>query len=188
MDDRSNLISRLLESQKARTAYIKAKLSVLVPAQIRAARLKSTTPPMPKQKDLAREAGLQQSRISMFETPGAANITLETLAKIAAGLRVGVIVKFVPFHEMLRWDNAFSPSAFDVQPRLEQDEFFLNPATVGEEDRMIAELDDINSNTQGDFAREQDNPQAGNAKRPMGKAQAAEGAGDTNAAGATAGA
>jgi hypothetical protein len=62
----------------------------------------------------------------MFETPGAANITLETLANIAAGLKVGVMVKLVPFSEMLRWENAFSPSLFDVEPRLEQDESFIN--------------------------------------------------------------
>jgi transcriptional regulator with XRE-family HTH domain len=95
MSDRSTQISKIIINQASRTAYIQAKLAVLVPAQIRSVRTKSTNPPMPKQKDLAREADLHQSRISMFETPGAANITLETLAKIAAGLRVGVIVKLV---------------------------------------------------------------------------------------------
>ena len=84
---------------------------------------------MPYQRDLAREAEMQQSRISMFETPGAANITLETLAKLAAALRVGVIVKLVPFHEMLRWENGFSHD-FDVSPRLNEDEAFLNPNPV----------------------------------------------------------
>jgi len=130
MNDRSNRISKLLSSQKSRASYIKAKLGVLVPAQIRAVRLKSTNPEMPYQRDLAREAEVHQSRISMFETPGAANITLETLAKIAAGLRVGVVVKFVPFHEMLRWENSFSPSTFKVIPRLESDHEFLNPKTA----------------------------------------------------------
>jgi transcriptional regulator with XRE-family HTH domain len=128
MSERSTRISRLLSSQKSRTAYIKAKLGVLVPAQIRALRLKSTEPPMPRQRDLAKEAELQQSRISMFETPGMANMTLETLAKVAAGLRSGVIVKFVPFSEMLHWENTFSPDTFNVNPRLEEDEQFLDPS------------------------------------------------------------
>ncbi len=126
MRDRLNRISRLLSSQKSRASYIMAKLGVLVPAQIRAVRLKSTNPPLPRQKDLAIAADEYQSRISMFETPGAANITLETLANIAAGLKVGVVVKLVPFSEMLRWENSFSPSSFDVEPRLEQDESFIN--------------------------------------------------------------
>ena len=106
MRERSNRISRLLNSYKSRAAYIQAKLGVLVPSQIRSLRLKSNNPRMPRQKDLAIETGMHQSRISMFETPGAANITLETLANVAAGLKVGVIVKFVPFSEMLRWEPA----------------------------------------------------------------------------------
>ena len=136
VSERSRRISRLLNSQKSRTAYIKAKLGVLVPAQIRALRLQSTNPPMPYQKDLARESEIkQQSRISMLETPGAANMTLETLAKVAAGLRVGVIVKFVPHSEMLRWENSFSPDV-DVT-RLENDREFLNPAAVEQRDLIL---------------------------------------------------
>jgi transcriptional regulator with XRE-family HTH domain len=127
MSERSKRICRLLNNQESRASYIKAKLGVLVPSQIRALRMKSQNPPLPRQRDLANETGLHQSRISMFETPGAANMTIETLANVAAGLRVGLIVKFVPFSEMLRWENAYSQDAFDVNPRLEQDEAFLNP-------------------------------------------------------------
>jgi len=123
MNERSELISKLARSIDSRTAYVKAKLGVLVPSQIRSLRLHSD---MPRQADLAKEAGLQQSRISMFETPGAANVTLETLARLAAAFRVGLIVKFVPFSEMLRWENSFSPS-YDVR-RLEEDEDFFNAA------------------------------------------------------------
>jgi DNA-binding Xre family transcriptional regulator len=142
---------------------------VLVPAQIRALRLKSENPPMPFQRDLAREAELHQSRISVFETPGAANITLETLSKIAAGLRVGVIVKFVPFHDMLRWENSFSPDTFDVE-RLDHDDAFLNPAAasfvedslrlgsarpVGNESASVLAI----TNAAGSWAREELNQQ-----------------------------
>lgn len=130
MKDRSDRISRLLNSQKSRAAYIWAKLGVLVPAQIRALRIKSTNPPMPFQRDLARESEMHQSRISMFETPGLANVTLETLSKIAAALRVGLIVEFVPFSDMLQWENAFSPD-FNVV-RLEQDKAFLEPAAASQ--------------------------------------------------------
>jgi hypothetical protein len=128
MSDRSDRISKLLSSQQSRTAYIKAKLGVLVPGQIRALRLKSDNPPLPYQRDLAREAEVHQSRVSMFETPGMSNMTLETLAKVAAGLRVGVMVKFVPFSDMLQWENDFHPD-FNIT-RLADDEEFLNPGTA----------------------------------------------------------
>ena len=126
MSERSERISRLLNSQQSRVSYIKAKLSVLVPAQIRSLRLRATNPPMPYQRDLAQETDLHQSRISMFETPGMSNMTLETLAKVGAGLRCGVIVRFVPFSEMLTWENNFSPDQFDVV-RIDCDEAFLHP-------------------------------------------------------------
>jgi hypothetical protein len=134
--ERSGRISRLLDSQGSRTAYIKAKLGVLVPAQIRALRLKSINPPMPFQKDLARESEIkQQSRISMIETPGAANITLETLAKVAAGLKVGVVVKFVPFSDMLRWENSFCPN--DDVIRLDRDYEFISPNPIPAENAAV---------------------------------------------------
>lgn len=94
-----------------------------MPSQIRALRLKSE---MPRQSDLAKAAGVHQSRISMFETPGAANMTLETLAQLAAAFKVGLVVKFVPFSEMLTWENAFSQDAFDVV-KIDADREFLQP-------------------------------------------------------------
>jgi hypothetical protein len=62
----------------------------------------------------------------MFETPGAANVTLETLAKLAAAFKVGLIVDFVPFSEMLRWENRYSQDTFDVT-RIDQDIDFIGP-------------------------------------------------------------
>lgn len=123
MNERSKFISKLRDSFESRTAYIKAKLGVLVPSQIRSLRLQSE---MPRQSDLAHAANLHQSRISMFETPGAANVTLETLAKLAAAFKVGLVVKFVPFHEMLRWENGYSQDTFRVTT-IDKDFEFENP-------------------------------------------------------------
>jgi len=67
---------------------------------------------------------MQQSRISMFETPGAANMTIETLSRLAAAFSVGLVVEFVPFSDMLELENSFSQDSFDVV-RLEQDHNFL---------------------------------------------------------------
>ena len=125
MNDRSNLIHRLIENVDSRASYIKAKLGVLVPSQIRSLRLQSE---MPRQSDLAKAAALHQSRISMFETPGAANMTIETLSRVAAAFKVGLKVEFVPFSEMLRWENGFSQDTFYVT-RIDSDYQFQNPET-----------------------------------------------------------
>ncbi len=169
---RSDRISRLLSSQESRVAYIKAKLAVLVPAQIRALRLRSTNPPMPKQSDLARQSAMHQSRISMFETPGAANITLETLSKVAAGLRCGVVVKFAPFSEMLRWENSFSPDLFNV-PRIEEDYEFIRPASSHTENaRCCVASSSQNENAAGSVMTF-GNAAAESRRRPVGGQMAA---------------
>jgi transcriptional regulator with XRE-family HTH domain len=149
---------------------------VLVPAQIHALRLKSKNPALPRQRDLAREAEMHQSRISMFETPGAANITLETLAKIAAGLKVGVIVKFVPFNEMLRWENSFRADSFDVAPRLEEDEEFIRPDAAQAEDHRLIAVSSIAGSNEGASAEEHDETMANNAKRPPARELFSQGA------------
>src|SRR5205807_6330213 len=117
---------RLRKSRGSRAAYTKGKLSVLIPAQLRALRLKSETP---KQEDLARAADMKQSRISAMEKPGAVNFNLETLVRMASALRVGLIVQFVSFSEMLRWENNFSQDHFDVV-RIDDDAEFVTRLTA----------------------------------------------------------
>jgi transcriptional regulator with XRE-family HTH domain len=145
LSERLNLIHKLCESIDSRTSYIKAKLGVLVPSQIKALRINSE---MPRQSDLARVAGLHQSRISMFETPGAANLTLETLARLAAAFKVGLIVKFVPFSEMLRSENEYSQDSFCVTP-IDKDYEFLDPATVTERENDHASASQFNGTWMG---------------------------------------
>lgn len=121
MSERLKMISKLRNDFDARVAYIKSKIGVIVPSKVKALRLKSN---MPRQHDLAVAAKMHQSRISMFETPGVANLTLETLAKLAAAFKVGLIVDFVPFGEMLDWENRYSQDAFNVT-RIDDDLGFL---------------------------------------------------------------
>jgi transcriptional regulator with XRE-family HTH domain len=124
VNDRSDLIAKLQANFKTRATYINAKVSTLVPSQIRGLRLKSETP---RQPDLAAAAHMHQSRISMLETAGA-NPTIATLSEIAAALKVGLKVEFVPFSEMLTWENNFRQDEFQVIT-LDRDQDFLAPVT-----------------------------------------------------------
>lgn len=124
MSDRSRTISKLKESAASRAAYIKGKLSVLIAAQLRALRLGSDTP---KQEDLALAANMKQSRISAMETPGAVNFNLETLVRMAATLKVALVVKFVSFGEMLRWENEFTQDTFSPVTIEHDPEFICEP-------------------------------------------------------------
>jgi transcriptional regulator with XRE-family HTH domain len=122
MSDRSKLINRLRTNRDSRAAYIRGKLDVLIPSQLRALRLRQPV----TQTVLAKEAGMKQSRISAMETPGKTNFNLATLVSLAATFRVGLVVKFVPFSGMLRWENEYSQDTFDVA-RIDDDADFINP-------------------------------------------------------------
>jgi transcriptional regulator with XRE-family HTH domain len=110
MSVKSELINKLKTNKKTRESYVRAKLNVNLPSQIRALRLKQRM----KQEDLAREAEMMQPRISAMERPGATKFNLETLIRLAAAFKVGLIVKFVSFSEMLKWENDFSQDTFNV--------------------------------------------------------------------------
>jgi len=99
---------------------------VLIPSQIRALRLKTNDM---TQKKLAELAGMAQPRISAMESPGETAFNIETLVRLAAAFKVGLKVEFVPFSEMLRWENDYSQDQFDVV-RLDQDRAFLSPIVV----------------------------------------------------------
>ena len=124
MSDRSKKISKLLENATSRAAYVRAKLNVNIPSQIRALRRRRGDM---TQQALAESAGMKQSRISAMERPGETKFNLETLIRLAAAFKVGLSVRFVSFSEMLDWENNFTQDQFDVIT-LEKDAQFLTPA------------------------------------------------------------
>src|SRR5467141_533388 len=125
MNDRSKLISRLIAERDFRADYIRAKLDVLIPSQLRGLRRRNDL----TQPQLAEMAGMKQARISAMETQGRVNFNRETLVRMAATYGVGLIVQFVPFSEMLEWENNYSQDAFNVT-QLADDIDFLQPAAA----------------------------------------------------------
>jgi transcriptional regulator with XRE-family HTH domain len=95
------------------------------------------------QQALAQEVEMKQSRISAMERPGT-RFNIETLVRLASIFQVGLVVKFVSFSEMLKWENSFSQDEFNVQ-RIDSDAEFLGisegpstPHDLGRE--VVAEL------------------------------------------------
>jgi transcriptional regulator with XRE-family HTH domain len=110
MSEKSELINKFKTNKKTRESYVRAKININLPSQIRALRLRRNM----KQEDLAREAEMMQPRISAMERPGSTKFNIETLIRLAAAFKVGLVVKFVSFSEMLRWENEFSQDNFSV--------------------------------------------------------------------------
>ena len=122
MNERSKMISKLMRGRDTRESFVRSKLSVLLPAQIRSLRLRRGL----TQAELGTEADMKQARISALERIGEASFSIATLIRIASAFRVGLIVRFAPMSEMLSWENAFQPDSFDVAP-LEEDGAFIQP-------------------------------------------------------------
>jgi transcriptional regulator with XRE-family HTH domain len=120
VSEKSQLIDKLKTRNNSRQAYTRAKLSVNIPSQIRALRRKREM----TQGMLAHESDMKQSRISAMERPGTVTFNIETLIRLAAAFKVGLIVKFAPFSEMLNWENSFSQDSFDVSA-IDQDSEFI---------------------------------------------------------------
>lgn len=125
------MISKLKGSQDTRESYIRSKLSVLLPGQIRSLRLRRRL----TQAELGEAANMKQVRISTLERVGDSGFSLSTLIRLAAAFRIGLMVKFVPLSEMLAWENSFTPDDFDVI-RLDQDLAFLNQRNERNQDRI----------------------------------------------------
>lgn len=136
MNERSKMISKLVKVRETRESYIRSKLSVLLPAQIRSLRLRREM----KQAELGAEADMKQARISLLERVGEVSFSMETLIKLASALRVGLQVKFVPMSEMLEWENSFMPDEFDVVP-VEKDLAFINNGSVQAESSIRPEYE-----------------------------------------------
>ncbi len=143
MSDRSKRISKLLASASSRASYIRAKLNVLIPSQIRALRLKSNNM---TQQQLAALADMAQPRISAMERPGETKFNIDTLVRLAAAFKVGLKVEFVPFSEMLAWENNFSQDQFDVR-KIDDDLVFigLNAAATATQRTVSCFIDLIES-------------------------------------------
>jgi transcriptional regulator with XRE-family HTH domain len=109
MSEGSQLIEKL-KDRRYREAYIRASINVNLPSQIRALRLKRGM----SQVAFAGQALMRQPRVSAMEKPGATNFNVETLVRVAAAFQVGLAVRFIPFSEMLKWENSFSQDSFDV--------------------------------------------------------------------------
>lgn len=70
--------------------------------------------------ELAQKCGWSKVRQVKIETVGGDALTWKTLQKLAAAFDVGLLVKFVPFSELVEAEEAFDPNTFTV-PSFDKD-------------------------------------------------------------------
>jgi transcriptional regulator with XRE-family HTH domain len=101
-----------MRDKEYRDSFVAAHLSNTVAAQISMLREANGW----TQTELAKRAGMKQSRISALEDPNYENIELGTLRRLASAYDVALTVRFVPFSELVEWTTELSPDRLSVSP------------------------------------------------------------------------
>lgn len=75
------------------------------------------------QKELGDLAGMKQERISVLENPNNSNVTIDTLRRIASAFDIALMIRFVPFSDLVKWDINLSPEVLTAKS-FEEDLYF----------------------------------------------------------------
>ena len=94
-----SLWSRLRRGLEARSRFVESHLNKNLAFQIRIMRDQAKW----SQEKLAETVGMNQNAISRLENPGYGKATLTTLKRIASAFDVALIVRFVPYSQLVSW-------------------------------------------------------------------------------------
>jgi transcriptional regulator with XRE-family HTH domain len=142
----------LRRSVHARVQFVESHISKILAFQIRALREREGW----SQQKLAEKIGSNQNAVYRAENPNYGKQTLTTLRKIAAAFDVALVVRFVPFSELLDWVSG-TPRTLNglatvalVVPNFEREEqqgIFSTGFQLGSGADRLYLLSDGNTNT-----------------------------------------
>ena len=105
-----------LSNPSYRKAFVASQVNIGIPFQLRALmKGRGWT-----QEQLAERTGMLQPRISAMLKPGKVRPNIETLRRFAEAFDCGLLVRFAPYSELVRWSEEFNPEGFAV-PSFDQD-------------------------------------------------------------------
>jgi transcriptional regulator with XRE-family HTH domain len=99
LNSRKSLIARIRRGKEARRQFTESHLNKGLAYQLRATRDKLGW----SQEELAKRAHMNQNAISRLESHNYGKPTITTLKRLAEAMNVGLVVRFVPFSEMVNW-------------------------------------------------------------------------------------
>lgn len=124
MFKRKNKLISKLKNKEYRDAFLAELITTGIPFQIKALREQRNL----TQKQLGDQADMAQETISRFEDPNYGKLNLKTLERLASAFDVGLVVRFVPFSELVSWEINLSPESLGVLS-FEQESYFQDMAT-----------------------------------------------------------
>lgn len=112
-----------LSNKEYRDAFVSSHIDNGIPFQIRALREQRDW----TQEKLAKISKKKQEAICRFENPNYGSFTLATLKEVASAFDVALVVRFVPFSELVEWDIKLSSDSlkvlsFDKDPYFQEKE------------------------------------------------------------------
>ncbi len=123
-----------LRDKEYRDAFAIEHIDTGIPFQIRA--LREQEERGWTQEELGNRAGMAQESISRIEDPNYGKLTLKTLKRLASAFDVALMVRFVPFSELVEWELKLSPDSLkassfedDFKDELEEENTALREAT-----------------------------------------------------------
>jgi transcriptional regulator with XRE-family HTH domain len=93
-----------------RDNFVSAQISTTIAAQIQTMREARGW----LQKDLGERADMSPARISVMENPSYENPSVKTLKRFASAFDVALIIRFVPFSELVSWVSSVSPEKLNA--------------------------------------------------------------------------
>lgn len=138
MNKRKERLFEELKSKEYRDAFVSELIDTGIPFQIRALRKQRNW----TQKELSEKSGMVQERISVLEDPNYAKLTLNTLKRLASAFDIGLLVRFVPISDLVKWELTLSPDSlnalsYDDDPYFEETQ---GPITAVDSNEYPAEL------------------------------------------------
>jgi transcriptional regulator with XRE-family HTH domain len=105
-----NKLLKDLKDERYRNAFVSKLIDNTIPFQIKTMRDQRGW----SQEDLAKIANKKQEAISRLENPDYAKFTLKTLKELAAAFKVGLIVRFAPLSDLVKWELNLSTESLQV--------------------------------------------------------------------------
>jgi transcriptional regulator with XRE-family HTH domain len=116
---------KLANSKEYRSSYALALLKRSVAFQIKTLRKEHCG----SQAELAQAAGITQGVVSRAEDQDYGNLTLNTVGRIAGGLDIAFVGRFVPFSELAKFSLNLSEEEFSNIPTFEEESAAMGAAT-----------------------------------------------------------
>ena len=101
-----------LKNKEYRDAFSVEHIDTGIPFQIRV--LREQKGREWTQKELGARAGMAQETISRIEDPNYGKLTLKTLKKLASAFDVALMVRFVPFSELVGWELSMTSTSMEA--------------------------------------------------------------------------